>query len=73
MAPYCASKWAVEGLSRSVAKELPPGVAIVALNPGVINTDMLASCFGNSASLYQQPEAWYVILIKTISLLFKKC
>lgn len=64
MAPYCASKWAVEGLSRSVAKELPPGVAIVALNPGVINTDMLASCFGNSASLYQQPEAWYVMLIK---------
>ncbi|KAK1385806.1 NADPH-dependent pterin aldehyde reductase [Heracleum sosnowskyi] len=58
VAPYCASKWAVEGLSRSVAKELPPGVAIVALNPGVINTDMLASCFGNSASLYQQPEAW---------------
>lgn len=64
MAPYCASKWAVEGLSRSVAKELPPGVAIVALNPGVINTDMLASCFGNSASLYQQPEAWYVMHIK---------
>ncbi|WOG82525.1 hypothetical protein DCAR_0101690 [Daucus carota subsp. sativus] len=58
VAPYCASKWAVEGLSRSVAKELPSGVAIVALNPGVVNTDMLASCFGNSASLYQQPEAW---------------
>ncbi|KAM7482008.1 hypothetical protein LguiB_006591 [Lonicera macranthoides] len=59
VAPYCASKWAVEGLSRSVAKELPSGVGIVALNPGVINTDMLASCFGNSASLYQTPESWY--------------
>lgn len=34
-------------------------MAIVALNPGVINTDMLASCFGNSAALYQAPEAWY--------------
>ncbi|XP_041010928.1 NADPH-dependent pterin aldehyde reductase isoform X1 [Juglans microcarpa x Juglans regia] len=59
VAPYCASKWAVEGLTRSVAKELPDGMAIVALNPGVINTDMLASCFGNSAALYQAPEAWY--------------
>ncbi|XP_015890871.2 NADPH-dependent pterin aldehyde reductase [Ziziphus jujuba] len=58
VAPYCASKWAVEGLSKSVAKELPEGMAVVALNPGVINTDMLASCFGNSAALYQTPEAW---------------
>ncbi|KAI3408637.1 uncharacterized protein J3R85_020142 [Psidium guajava] len=58
--PYCASKWAVEGLTKSVAKELPDGMAVVALNPGVINTDMLASCFGNSASLYQAPDAWAV-------------
>ena len=28
---------------RSVAEELPKGMAVVALNPGVINTDMLAS------------------------------
>ena len=56
--PYCASKWAVEGLTKSVAKELPEGMAVVALNPGVINTDMLASCFGNSAALYQTPESW---------------
>lgn len=58
VAPYCASKWAVEGLTKSVAKELPEGMAVVALNPGVINTDMLASCFGNSAGLYQTPESW---------------
>ncbi|KAM6584086.1 hypothetical protein CsatB_011088 [Cannabis sativa] len=58
VAPYCASKWAVEGLTRSVAKELPEGMATVALNPGVINTDMLASCFGTSAGLYQTPESW---------------
>lgn len=58
VAPYCASKWAVEGLSRSVAKELPPGIAVVALNPGVIYTDMLASCFGSSASLYPTAEWW---------------
>ncbi|TKY53848.1 NADPH-dependent pterin aldehyde reductase [Spatholobus suberectus] len=58
VAPYCASKWAIEGLSRSVAKEVPEGMAVVALNPGVINTDMLSSCFGASASLYQTPQAW---------------
>ncbi|CAN0899466.1 NADPH-dependent pterin aldehyde reductase [Linum grandiflorum] len=60
VAPYCASKWAIEGLSRSVAKELPDGMAIVALNPGVIHTEMLASCFGTSAALYQAPDAWAV-------------
>ncbi|KAI0494303.1 hypothetical protein KFK09_024435 [Dendrobium nobile] len=58
VAPYCASKWAIEGLSKSVAKELPPGLAIVALNPGVVNTDMLASCFGSNSALYQLPESW---------------
>ncbi|OVA11625.1 Short-chain dehydrogenase/reductase SDR [Macleaya cordata] len=56
VAPYCASKWAIEGMTRSVAKELPDGMAIVALSPGVVNTDMLVSCFGNSASVYQTPE-----------------
>ena len=25
VAPYCASKWAIEGLTRSLAQELPPG------------------------------------------------
>ncbi|KAE8673413.1 NADPH-dependent pterin aldehyde reductase [Hibiscus syriacus] len=58
VAPYCASKWAVEGLSRAVAKEMPDGFAVVALSPGVINTEMLQSCFGSSASVYQTPEAW---------------
>ncbi|XP_010458373.1 PREDICTED: NADPH-dependent pterin aldehyde reductase-like [Camelina sativa] len=60
VAPYCASKWAIEGLSRAVAKEVAEGMAVVALNPGVINTELLTSCFGNSASLYQAPDAWAV-------------
>ncbi|EOY25722.1 NAD(P)-binding Rossmann-fold superfamily protein isoform 2 [Theobroma cacao] len=58
VAPYCASKWAIEGLSKAVAKEMPDGFAVVALSPGVINTEMLQSCFGSSASGYQTPEAW---------------
>ncbi|CAI5978579.1 unnamed protein product [Closterium sp. NIES-64] len=56
--PYCASKWAVEGLSKSLALELPAGCVSVALNPGVINTAMLHSCFGSAASMYQTPEEW---------------
>ncbi|PWZ45113.1 NADPH-dependent pterin aldehyde reductase [Zea mays] len=58
VAPYCASKWAIEGLTRSLAKELPPGLAAIALSPGVVNTDMLNSCFGSSAALYQTTETW---------------
>ena len=56
--PYCASKFAIEGLSRGLAQELPRGVAAVALNPGVINTDMLNLCWGEGASSYPSPEEW---------------
>src|SRR6266540_906466 len=41
VAPYCATKWAVEGLTQSLAQELPSGLAAVALNPGIIDTEML--------------------------------
>jgi len=43
VAPYCATKWAIEGLTQSLAQELPAGLAAVPLNPGIINTDMLQS------------------------------
>ena len=56
--PYCASKWGVEGLTRSLAQELPSGLSAVALNPGIINTDMLRSCFGEQAASYESPAAW---------------
>ncbi|HWW01905.1 MAG TPA: SDR family oxidoreductase [Candidatus Acidoferrum sp.] len=58
VAPYCASKWAIEGLTQAFAQELPSGMAAVALNPGIINTEMLRSCFGNSAANYPSPAAW---------------
>ena len=58
VAPYCATKWAIEGLSQSLAQELPSGLAVVPLNPGVINTDMLRSCFGPSAADFQNPDEW---------------
>jgi NAD(P)-dependent dehydrogenase (short-subunit alcohol dehydrogenase family) len=58
VAPYCASKYAVEGLTAALAQELPPGMAAVALNPGIIHTDMLASAFGEGAANYIRPDAW---------------
>jgi NAD(P)-dependent dehydrogenase (short-subunit alcohol dehydrogenase family) len=58
VAPYCATKWAIEGLTQALAAELPDGMAAVPLNPGIIHTDMLASCFGEMASSYPTPEAW---------------
>jgi NAD(P)-dependent dehydrogenase (short-subunit alcohol dehydrogenase family) len=60
VAPYCATKWAIEGLSQALAQELPRGMASIPLSPGVIHTDMLNTCFGASASSYQSPEKWAV-------------
>ncbi len=56
--PYCATKWGVEGLTRSLAQELPSGLAAVAFNPGIINTDMLCSTFGKDAENYELPDDW---------------
>src|SRR5262249_6905750 len=58
VAPYCATKWAMEGLTRALAQELPQGMAAVPLNPGIIDTDMLRSCFGRSAGDYPTAEEW---------------
>jgi NAD(P)-dependent dehydrogenase (short-subunit alcohol dehydrogenase family) len=63
VAPYCATKWAIEGLTLALAQELPPGMAAVPLNPGIINTDMLHSCFGGSASSYPTPQEWAKIAV----------
>jgi len=56
VAPYCASKWAIEGISKSLAMELPEGMACVPLSPGAVNTEMLQSCFGESANDCIKPD-----------------
>ncbi len=58
VATYCCSKWAVEGLTRSLAEEVPSGVAAIPLNPGIIHTTLLESCFGSSASHFPSPQQW---------------
>lgn len=58
VAPYCASKWGIEGMTQALSQELPAGLAAVALNPGVINTDMLRCAFGDDAAAYPNAEEW---------------
>jgi NAD(P)-dependent dehydrogenase (short-subunit alcohol dehydrogenase family) len=58
VAPYCTTKWAIEGLSLALAEELPSGMASVPLNPGIIDTEMLRTCWGSGAGAYPGPEEW---------------
>lgn len=58
VAPYCGTKWGIEGLTAALAQELPPGLAAVALNPGIIDTEMLRSCFGDGAGAYGDAVDW---------------
>lgn len=58
VAPYCASKYAMEGLTKSLAQELPTGMAAVPLNPGVIDTDMLRLCWPDGAAAHPKATEW---------------
>ena len=55
VAPYCAAKWGIEGMTRSLAQELPRGLSAVSLNPGVIDTEMLRSCLPGGAQACIKP------------------
>ena len=56
--PYCASKFAVEGLTQALAQELPRGLAAIPLNPGIIDTELLRRCFGADAARYPSAAEW---------------
>ncbi len=56
VASYCASKFAVEGLTQSVAAEVTKGVVVIALRPGIIVTDMLRDAFEGEVEGYPAPE-----------------
>jgi NAD(P)-dependent dehydrogenase (short-subunit alcohol dehydrogenase family) len=58
VAPYCASKYAVEGLTLALAQELPDGMAAIPLNPGIIDTDMLRQAFAAGAASYPKADVW---------------
>ncbi len=58
VAPYCASKFAIEGLTKALAQEIPSGMAAIPLNPGVIDTAMLRQCWSTEAAGYPKADAW---------------
>lgn len=72
VAPYCATKFAVEGLTQALAQELPRGMAAVPLNPGIINTEMLQSCWADGANRYPSPDRWSRIAVPFLLLLGPK-
>jgi NAD(P)-dependent dehydrogenase (short-subunit alcohol dehydrogenase family) len=63
VAPYCASKWGLEGLTRAVSQEVPDGLAVLTLSPGVVGTDMLRTAWGEAVPTSPTPEAWARIAV----------
>lgn len=62
MAPYCASKFAVVGISESLTSELAPkGIGVTVLCPGIINTAIVdaARLAGRSDNLRDKIRALY--------------
>jgi NAD(P)-dependent dehydrogenase (short-subunit alcohol dehydrogenase family) len=69
--PYCSSKCAVVILTKVLAEELrPTNVVAVALNPGIINTQMLQLYLGRGTpqepKCYPSPAAWATTAIPFI-------
>jgi NAD(P)-dependent dehydrogenase (short-subunit alcohol dehydrogenase family) len=58
VAPYCATKYAIEGLSMATAQDTRGKVAVIPMNPGIIDTEMLRSTFGDGAGDFPDAEAW---------------
>lgn len=69
VAPYCATKYAIEGLSKALAMELPAPLACVPFNPGIINTPLLEIAFGSNANRFPGPDDWAEIACPYILLL----
>ncbi|GAB1532736.1 MULTISPECIES: SDR family oxidoreductase [Brevibacillus] len=67
LSPYCASKFAIEGLTQSLAAELPEGMAAVTLDPGgSIDTAMLRSCSPEDVDTAPNPVEWSRVAVPYI-------
>lgn len=62
---YVASKWAVEGYMRCLAKELQEitGMAAVIWDPGSIDTELLRSAIGLKAARFPTPQEWAPLVV----------
>lgn len=59
-APYSTAKFAIEGLTKTLSKELPQGMTVVALDPGAVGTDMFRECYPAAVATVSSPEHWAV-------------
>ncbi len=67
LGPYCASKFAVEGIVGVLNDDLPEGVRAIALDPGNgINTQMLKTCLPDEHMDYIDPQIWAEYAVKDI-------
>lgn len=66
LAPYSASKFAVEGLTQAVAKELEnTNVKCYSIAPGALNTPMREKLFGD-AKLKEDPRFTVQVIVKLL-------
>ncbi|MEM9701944.1 MAG: SDR family oxidoreductase, partial [Planctomycetota bacterium] len=60
VAPYNAAKFGVEGLTKALARELeveaPGRFCAVPFSPGVVETDMTRSAWGDDAGSFPAPD-----------------
>lgn len=45
-------------MTLALAQELPDGMTAIPLNPGIIDTQMLRSCFSDEAGQYPSAVEW---------------
>jgi len=67
MTAYCASKWALEAMSESLACEMKPfGVRVVLVKPGVIDTAMAHRISRTGESVYPHASRISAFFTKTL-------
>lgn len=71
VAPYCATKWGIDGLTQALVQELRDGLAAVALNPDIIDSDMLRTSFSSAAGSYADPKSWAETALQFVAELTK--
>ena len=67
LSAYCAAKFAVRGLTESVAKEVENNnIRCISISPGGVNTEMRRKLFGDEDAGNQQPTSRIINIITKI-------
>ena len=67
LSAYCSAKFAVRGLTESVAKEVEnSNIKCISISPGGVNTEMRRKLFGDEDAEKQQPTSRIIDIITKI-------